>query len=238
MIIARLISNPQFNVWNISYITSQPSYREQILIKSINRHRDIRILTKFWLPTAAISTSIRQSTASSKSCNSSFLSLGNLVCLSCEVIGDYKIKFIFPSFPEIRISSVIREFKRLRRQMQRKRNIKIEVCIKCFAIISCCSRRTKQARCTFACLPRMVWCKGKERNLLLRTRLVIRTSNVKISRRRLADFVKTLHQKACRRCSTIIFLHSTNQIIDLWSCRSRYRRQMLTSLLKSTTTFN
>ena len=31
--------------------------------------------------------------------------------------------------------------------------------------------------------------------------------------------VKTLHQKACRTCSTIIFLHSTNQIIDLWRCR-------------------
>ena len=44
-------------------------------------------------------------------------------------------------------------------------------------------------------------------------------SNMKISRRRLADYVKTLHQKACRSCSRIIFLHSTNQIVDLWRCR-------------------
>ena len=39
------------------------------------------------------------------------------------------------------------------------------------------------------------------------------------SRRRLADYVKHLHQKGCRTSSTIIFLHSTNQIIDLWRCR-------------------
>ena len=50
-----------------------------------------------------------------------------------------------------------------------------------------------------------------------------------ISRRRLPDYVKTLHQKACR---TIIFLHSwTNQIIDLWCCRWHCRRQILNSLL-------
>ena len=52
---------------------------------------------------------------------------------------------------------------------------------------------------------------------------------MKISRRRLAGYVKTLHQKAC---STIIFLHSTNQIIDLWRCRWRCRRQILSSLLR------
>ena len=59
------------------------------------------------------------------------------------------------------------------------------------------------------------------KDLPLRTRVVVRTSNVKISRRRLPDYVKTLHQKACRTCSTIIiiFLHSTNQIIDLWRFR-------------------
>ena len=36
---------------------------------------------------------------------------------------------------------------------------------------------------------------------------------MKISRRRLAHYGKTLHQKACCTCSTIIFLHSTNQPI-------------------------
>ena len=61
--------------------------------------------------------------------------------------------------------------------------------------------------------------------LLLRARIVVRTSNMKISRRRLADYVKTLHQKACRTCSTIMFLrdYSTNKIIDLWRRRCRCR---------------
>ena len=47
----------------------------------------------------------------------------------------------------------------------------------------------------------------------------------------LADYVKTLNQKACRTCSTIIFLHSTNQIIDLWRGRWCCRRQILNSLV-------
>ena len=39
---------------------------------------------------------------------------------------------------------------------------------------------------------------------------------MKTLRRYLADYVKKLYQKACCTCSTIIFRHSTNQIIDLW----------------------
>ena len=35
----------------------------------------------------------------------------------------------------------------------------------------------------------------------------------KISRRRLADYVRKLHQKACRTCSTINFPRSTNQSV-------------------------
>ena len=75
-----------------------------------------------------------------------------------------------------------------------------------------------------------VW-RQRRKDLLLQARVVVRTSNMKISRRRLSDYVKTLHQKACRTCSTIIFLHSTNQIIDLWRCSWRCRRQILSSLL-------
>ena len=67
--------------------------------------------------------------------------------------------------------------------------------------------------------------------LLLPARVVVRTSNIKISRRRLADYVKKLNQKACRTCSTIIFSHSTNQIVDLWRCRRYCRCHFLTSLL-------
>ena len=48
--------------------------------------------------------------------------------------------------------------------------------------------------------------------------VVIKTLNLEISRRRLADNVKELYQSACRTCSTIIFPHSTNQIIVFWCC--------------------
>ena len=41
---------------------------------------------------------------------------------------------------------------------------------------------------------------------------------------------QNLHQKACCTCSTIIFPHSTNQIIHLWRCRSRCCRHFLNSL--------
>ena len=35
---------------------------------------------------------------------------------------------------------------------------------------------------------------------------------------------------ACRTCSTIIFPHSANEIIDLWLCRGRCGRHFLKSL--------
>jgi len=50
------------------------------------------------------------------------------------------------------------------------------------------------------------------KDLLLRARVVNRTSCLKISRCHLADYVKKVHQKACR---TIMFLYLTDQVIDL-----------------------
>ena len=40
-----------------------------------------------------------------------------------------------------------------------------------------------------------------------------KTLNLKLSRSHLADYVKELYLSACCTCSTIIFSHSTNQII-------------------------
>ena len=68
------------------------------------------------------------------------------------------------------------------------------------------------------------------KDLLLRVCVVI-TSKMNISRGRLADYVKTFHQKACGTCCTIIFLNSTNQIIDLWRCRCRSRHRFLNTAL-------
>ena len=55
-----------------------------------------------------------------------------------------------------------------------------------------------------------------------------------MSRCHLADYVKQLCQSACRTCSTIIFPHSTNQIIVFWRCRCRWSLLCLSSLLKFT----
>ena len=68
------------------------------------------------------------------------------------------------------------------------------------------------------------------KDLRLRARLAIRTSSTQISRRDLADYVSKLHQKRAARACTVIFLNSTNQIINLWFCRSRSRRHFLNSL--------
>ena len=72
------------------------------------------------------------------------------------------------------------------------------------------------------------------KDLRRRARVVVRTSNLKISRFPLADYVKKMHQKACRTCSTIIFPHSTNHIIDLGRCRRLWRRHFLNSPLYDT----
>ena len=64
-----------------------------------------------------------------------------------------------------------------------------------------------------------------------------------ISRRRLADTskqnIKPYVARASRACSKIIFLHSTNQIIDFWRCCCRFGRRFLNFLLTccDTTTF-
>mgnify|MGYP000418142541 CR=1 FL=1 len=56
------------------------------------------------------------------------------------------------------------------------------------------------------------------KDLLLRARAVFRTSNMKISRRRLTGYVKALHQKACRTCSTIIIIIISIQPIKSLIC--------------------
>ena len=63
--------------------------------------------------------------------------------------------------------------------------------------------------------------KQKMKDLLLQVRVVVRTSNIKIPRRRLVDCVKNLNQKACRTWSTIFFPYSTNQSIRWWRWRCR-----------------
>ena len=48
--------------------------------------------------------------------------------------------------------------------------------------------------------------KAENEDLPLQASVVVRTSKMKISRRRLTEYVRRLRQRACRACSTIIFL--------------------------------
>ena len=61
--------------------------------------------------------------------------------------------------------------------------------------------------------------------------LSLTTINLEISRCHSADYVKEFYSSACRTCSTIIFPHSTNQIIVFWRrrCRCRCRCSSLLS---------
>ena len=109
------------------------------------------------------------------------------------------------------------EFTKLRRQLQRKRHIKIEFCVKSCAIIPCWSRCTRRRSALSLAWHEWFYC----------CELALSSE---ISRRRLVDYVKTLHQKACCTCNIIIFLHSTNQINDFWPSRCRCRRHFFNFL--------
>ena len=69
------------------------------------------------------------------------------------------------------------------------------------------------------------------KDLLLAVHVVVKTLNLEISRCHLADYVKEFYLSACCTCSTIIFPHSTNQIIVFWRCLCRSRRLCLSSLM-------
>ena len=126
----------------------------------------------------------------------------------------------------------IREFKKLRRQLQWNRDIKIELCVKLSLLRLFHVGHSVQNWRTALSLAWHEWfsCKGKDWKIYC---CEFASSSEQISRRCLPDYVKTMDQKACRTCSTIIFLHPTNQIIDLWRWRWRWRccRQILNSLL-------
>ena len=121
--------------------------------------------------------------------------------------------------------------KKLRRLPQRKRHItKIELCVSLSVLRLFRVGHVAQNRRSALSLAWHKWfsCKGKERKiyccgLALSSEPHIRKFHVVVWQ---TTSIK-LHQKAYRTCSTIIFPHSTNQIIDLWRCRCRYqgRRQ-------------
>ena len=69
------------------------------------------------------------------------------------------------------------------------------------------------------------------KDLLLRARVVVKTSNMKISHVVFWRLQRNIAPKACCTCSTIILPYSTNEIVEFWRCRCRCRREVLNSLL-------
>ena len=116
----------------------------------------------------------------------------------------------------------IREFKKLRREVQRKRHIKIELCVgfsvlRLFQVVH--DEQNRRNTLPFA------WHEWWM-NEWMRVRVVVRTLKMKISRHRVADCVKNLHQKACRTCSTNF--SSFNHFVEVsWSLPTSYLRHGL-----------
>ena len=121
-----------------------------------------------------------------------------------------------------------RKFKKLRHQLQWKRHTKIELKVNDYSVLI---TWYKIGEVHFRLLGTNGFhVKAKsERDYCCELTL---SSEPQFSRCCLADYVKTLHQKACHTCRTIIFLHSPNQIIiDLWHCCWCCRSQILNSLI-------
>ena len=58
----------------------------------------------------------------------------------------------------------------------------------------------------------------------------VRTSNLEISCRHLADYVKEMYLRECCAGSAIVFPHLTNNVLDLWYFRCRSRCRFFNSL--------
>ena len=112
-----------------------------------------------------------------------------------------------------------REFKKLRRLLQRKRHIKMEMFYD-YSMFVTLQETGEVHFCLFG--TNGFYVKAENEKLSLRACVMARTSNMKTSCRALADQLRhRLHKKTCRTCSTITFPHSTNQIMALWCCRGR-----------------
>ena len=122
-----------------------------------------------------------------------------------------------------------KEFKKLRRQVQGKRHIKIELCAKLSLLRLFHVDHVVQNRRSALSLAWHEWFHNERfTTASSRCRHNLKYENFTSSFARLRQ---NIAPKACCTCSTIIFLHSTNQIIDLWRCRWRCRRQILNSLM-------
>ena len=73
--------------------------------------------------------------------------------------------------------------------------------------------------------------KNRMKDSHLHAHVVVKTSNLVVSRRRYAEDLKNICYNPCGTCSTIIYDLLTNDIILLWRCCCRCRRRFLNSLI-------
>ena len=121
---------------------------------------------------------------------------------------------------------VVREFEKLRRLLQRRRHIKIELCVRLSVLRLFHVGHVVQNRrgaLSLAWHQCRFHAKTKNEGFTAagsRFRQNFKYEDFTSSFGRLR---RKLLQKACRTCSTIIFPHSTNKIIYLWRCCCRCR---------------
>ena len=101
-----------------------------------------------------------------------------------------------------------REFKKLRRQLQLKRHIKVQLCVKLSALqLFHVGNVYKIGELNVLSLYRHIWFSCREEKNERSSNI---NSSMKILRRLLADYVKNFHSKECHTCSTVVF-GSVNQ---------------------------
>ena len=134
-------------------------------------------------------------------------------------LKDKTIQHLWSDLKQLEI--MIRELKKLRRQLQGNVSLQLNFGVELSLLRLFHVHHVVQNRRSALSLAWHEWfsCKGKEEKIYCcelpsSTEPQIWKFLVVVWQIR-----QNIAPKACRTCSTIIFLHSTNQIIDLWRCR-------------------
>ena len=109
-----------------------------------------------------------------------------------------------------------REFKKLRRLLQRKRHVKIVLCVT-WSVLRLFHVGHVVQKSTFACLARMAFrLRQRKKDLMLRAHVIISASNMKISLRYWLTTSKNCDKRRAARAARSFFL---TQPIKSFRCR-------------------
>ena len=133
-----------------------------------------------------------------------------------------------------------REFKKLRRQLQGKRHIKIELCVKLSLLRLFHVDHVVQNRRSALSLAGHRWFSSKDKEWKIYSCELALSSEPQIWKFHVVVWQTTSKQctkkRAARAARLFFFIQLTIQIIDLWRCRWRCRRQILNSPMRVTRT--